>query len=108
VGIGLAVCRLLEGTGMVDVGANAENSVIDQRYQAVELARLHRRTLELMSQLSPQQRTVIRYHYLQDHAFEEIAEMMSVTRSRVSQIHRQGLAALRSLLGAASACDVAC
>jgi RNA polymerase sigma factor for flagellar operon FliA len=51
---------------------------------------------------------VIRYHYLQDHAIEEIAEMMSVTRSRVSQIHRQGLAALRSLLGAASACDVAC
>jgi RNA polymerase sigma factor for flagellar operon FliA len=107
VGIGLAICRLLEGTGMVDTSASPDNAVAEQRYEAVELAQLHRRTLELMADLSPQQRTVIRYHYLQDHSFEEIADMMSVTRSRISQIHRQGLAALRTLLGTAPSCDVA-
>ena len=107
VGIGLAICRLLEGTGMVDVEASAENTMPEQRYEAIELAQLHRRTLELMAALSPQQRTVIRYHYLQEHSFEEIADMMSVTRSRVSQIHRQGLSALRALLSAVPSCDVA-
>lgn len=107
VGIGLAICRLLEGTGMVDVESSAENAMPEQRYEAVELAQLHRRTLELMADLSPQQRTVIRYHYLQEHSFEEIASMMTVTRSRVSQIHRQGLAALRALLSAVPSCDVA-
>ncbi|MDQ6683976.1 MAG: sigma-70 family RNA polymerase sigma factor [Pseudomonadota bacterium] len=79
----------------------------DQHYQAIELAQLRRKVVEIVDRLSAQQRTVIRYHYLQDHSFEDIAVLMTVTRSRISQIHRQALEALRLQLQATSTCDVA-
>lgn len=107
VGIGMAICQLLEGTGMVDLSAGPEPVAPRAHYEAVELAQLRRKLLDLMNDLSPQQRTVIRYHYLQNHSFEEIADMMRVTRSRISQIHRQGLTTLRDLLASTQACDVA-
>jgi RNA polymerase sigma factor for flagellar operon FliA len=70
------------------------------------MAQLQRRLVGMVDLLSPQQRTVIRYHYLQDHSFEDIATLMSVTRGRISQIHRQGLSALRLRLAADASCDV--
>jgi RNA polymerase sigma factor for flagellar operon FliA len=106
VGIGLAICHLLEGTGMVDAADGAEPAAPDRPYQPVELAQLRRRLLGLVDGLGGQQRTVIRYHYLQEHSFEEVATLMGVTRGRVSQIHRQALAALREELGKGPACDV--
>ena len=106
VGVGLALCRLLEGTGMID-HAEASPPTADRHYQAVELAQLRRKIVELVDRLTPQQRTVVRYHYLQDHSFEEIASLMGVTRGRVSQVHRQALEALRLELQKTSNCDVA-
>jgi RNA polymerase sigma factor for flagellar operon FliA len=106
VGIGLAICQLLEGTGMVDNTAGVDTASSDRHYEPVEMAQLQRRLLGLVDQLSAQQRTVIRYHYLQDHSFEDIAKLMSVTRGRISQIHRQALGALRVQLAADATCDV--
>jgi len=106
VGIGLAICHLLEGTGMVDAVDGGEAAAAERPYQPVELAQLRRRLFGLVDGLVGQQRTVIRYHYLQDHSFEEVAALMGVTRGRVSQIHRQALATLRAELGKDPSCDV--
>lgn len=106
VGVGLALCRLLEGTGMVDPGEPVAPAHAEPHYQPFELAQLRRRLVEQVDRLSPQQRTVIRYHYLQEHPFEQIAQMMAVTRGRVSQIHRQALAVLREQLDARVSLDV--
>jgi len=107
VGIGMALCRLLEGTGMVDLGEEQAPATTGERpYQPIELAQLRRRIVECVDRLSDQQRTVIRYHYLQEHSFEDVANLMGVTRGRVSQIHRQALTALRAQLGEGPACDV--
>ena len=107
VGIGLAICRLLEGTGMVD---NTTGSVDapgpDAHYAPVEMLQLQRRLLHFVDGLGVQQRTVIRYHYLQEHSFEDIAALLSVTRGRVSQIHRQALMTLRAHLAPEAVCDV--
>lgn len=109
VGIGLALCRLLEGTGMVDLSAATDSSLPAERaYHPIELAQLRRRMLDLVDGLSAQQRTVVRYHYLQEHSFADVASLMGVTRGRVSQIHRQALAALRVGLAASPSCDVSC
>lgn len=105
VGIGLAICRLLEGTGMVDDEA-APALPPDRPYQAVELAHLRRRLVEAIDGLAPQQRTVIRYHYVQEHPFEQIATLLDLTRGRISQIHRQALDALRARLSSSDSCDV--
>ena len=106
VGIGLAICHLLEGTGMVDNGDDPDTGARNSHYAPLEMAQLQRRLHALVGQLGAQQRTVIRYHYLQEQSFEDIAHLMSVTRGRVSQIHRQALSILRSSLAAESACGV--
>lgn len=108
VGIGLAICCLLEDTGMVDAGEALDRPASERHYEPIELAQLRRRLNELVDRLAPQQRTVIRYHYLQEHSFEEIAGMMRVTRGRISQIHRQALGALRTGLSPGDGCDAVC
>lgn len=107
VGIGLAISYLLEGTGMIDAEALPETvQEYDSPYRRVELEQLRRRLGEVVSRLNDQQRTVIRYHYLQQHPFDEIAQMMNLTKGRISQVHRQALQALREQLGTRSHCDV--
>ena len=107
VGIGLAICRLLEGTGMVDnTSVSVEARGVEAQYAPVEMAQLQRRLLQFVDGLGVQQRTVIRYHYLQEHSFEDIAAMLSLTRGRISQIHRQALMNLRARLSPDAVCDV--
>jgi RNA polymerase sigma factor for flagellar operon FliA len=95
VGLGLAISWLLEGTGMVDNGEASENLSF---YQSIELRQLRERVVELVKALPPQQSRVIAGHYLQDLAFEEIATMLGLSKGRISQIHKQGLLALRAAL----------
>jgi RNA polymerase sigma factor for flagellar operon FliA len=56
-----------------------------------------RRMLRCLAGLSKSQLTVIVLHYLNDISFRDIARTLSVTPSRVSQIHQSGLGRLRVL-----------
>lgn len=107
VGIGLAICHLLDGTGMVEAPDRPEPASDERHYRPVELAQLRERLVALVADLPPQQRTVIHAHYLQDQSFESLAERLQVTRGRISQIHRAALGSLRALLETSPACDVA-
>jgi RNA polymerase sigma factor for flagellar operon FliA len=93
VGIGLALCWMLEGTAMVDL-PDANGSA--PFYQSVALRQLRDRLLGAVEALPPQERTVVRSHYLQDMQFDEIAAMLQLTKGRISQIHKQALLRLRS------------
>lgn len=95
IGLGLAVSWLLEGTGMVDGGERSETMPF---YQSVELRQLRERLLQLVKALPPQQSRVISAHYLQEVPFEEIAQSLGLSKGRISQIHKQALAALRASL----------
>lgn len=95
VGIGLAVCWLLEGTGMVDNGPVGAECPF---YRSVALRQLRDRLMHAVELLPAQESTVIRGHYLQELPFDRIAEMMQLTKGRISQIHKQALARLRSLV----------
>jgi len=95
VGIGLALCWILEGTSMVEP---ADGSGDQPFYRSVALVQLRQRLMHAIDALPAQQRAVIRYHYLQEVAFDEIAAMLRLTKGRISQIHKQALLHLRSLV----------
>lgn len=103
VGLGLALSWLLEGTGMVDEPERAETIPF---YRNAEIQELRKRIARSIDQLSPQGRTVIRYHYQQDIAFEEIARMLELSKGRIAQIHRQALLQLREALTQGAGTDI--
>jgi RNA polymerase sigma factor for flagellar operon FliA len=95
VGLGLALAWLLDGTGMVESREAAEAIPF---YRSNEIREARQRVLSAVDALGPQQRRVIRGHYLQERPFEEIAREMGLTRGRISQIHHEALARLRQAL----------
>jgi len=103
VGLGLALAWMLEGTSMVDEPERAESVPF---YRDVEVRQLRERLLQAVDQLPPQERTVIRSHYIQEIPFEEVAATLNVTRGRVSQIHKQALLRLRTAVGNGGGLDV--
>jgi len=110
VGIGLALGILLEDTGMVDAesfGSETHAPSPEVSYfRKTETYQLRTVLHGLVERLTEQQRRIIRYHYVQEIPFDEIATTMGVTRGRISQLHRQGLLRLRELLGDDARCDV--
>lgn len=94
VGIGLAICWMLEGTGMVD----SADSCVQPFYRTVALRQLRERLLRAIDSLPPQEKLVVRSHYLQDQPFDALVESMQLTKGRISQIHKQALLHLRALV----------
>lgn len=103
IAIGLAVGFALEESGM---HAQEHAQYADNSYSAVEMKQLQARVNKAVMGLPPNQRHVIRAHYLNHVAFDEVAEEMSLSRGRVSQIHKQALSSLRSLLDNANDIDL--
>jgi RNA polymerase sigma factor FliA len=62
---------------------------------AVLSAEDHRTMLQCLGCLPKTQSTVIVLHYLQNVPLREVAEILAVTPSRVSQLHHQALARLK-------------
>lgn len=104
VGIGLALAYLLEGTGMVD--APEEPAGQHGYYQQLELQQLRHRVRSLVDDLSEQERTVVRCHYLQEMPFVDIAAMLGLSKGRIAQIHRQALERLRTAAQSSTDLDV--
>ena len=94
VGIGLALCWMLEGTGMVE----RTDGYLEPFYRNVALRQLTERLVHAIDELPPQEKAVVRGHYLQEQPFDRIAESMQLTKGRISQIHKQALLHLRSLV----------
>lgn len=111
VGIGLAISVMLEGTGMVG-SDGPQDGTHDQSPEVLyfrKQERQHWQTLlrDLVQRLPEQECRVIRCHYQQGIPFDEIGGMLGVSRSRISQLHRQGIGRLRASLAQAPPCDVA-
>jgi RNA polymerase sigma factor for flagellar operon FliA len=103
--IGLAVGFALEDSGMY---LQEEAEYADNSYTGVELRQLRGRVKAALGGLGPNQRRVIELHYLQHLPFEDVASRMSLTRGRISQIHKEALQNLRVLLTKTDAIDLHC
>ena len=77
----------MAGDGVSDPAPNA--------YESLEW----RQTLLLLQreveQLAPPEATVIRQHYVHGLTFTQVAELMGLSRGRISQLHTSALAKLR-------------
>lgn len=50
---------------------------------------------EVLAQLAERDRQVVYYHYFHQMSFEDIANVLALTKGRVSQLHKRALAAIR-------------
>ncbi|WP_256082032.1 sigma-70 family RNA polymerase sigma factor [Massilia sp. YIM B04103] len=98
--IGLAVGFALEGQGMYRDG---ELEYPDNTYARAELRQLRERIIALVQALPARQRRVIAGHYLQGQPFEEIAAELQLSKGRVAQLHKEGLASLRAQIRSGAA-----
>jgi RNA polymerase sigma factor for flagellar operon FliA len=101
--IGLAVGFVLEGTGMHQ---DQEGEYADNSYDGVELKQLQVRIAGAVQALGPRQRQVIELHYLQQMEFGDVASELGLTRGRISQLHKEALGMLRTLLKKPDEIDV--
>lgn len=107
---GDALDQLIAAVSQLGVGAilqaGAEESLEQTPYEAAEQAVLNRWLRRTLSTLPDRERSVIELHYLQFVPFVRIAELMDVTKGRVSQLHRQGLGRMRDALAGRRLVDV--
>lgn len=89
--VGLAIGYLLE-LGTLPSG-NTENR--NTTYDNVEAGEEQASLVGKIGELPEREQQVIRYHYFQQISFTEIADMLGVTRGRVSQLHRQAIERIR-------------
>jgi RNA polymerase sigma factor for flagellar operon FliA len=110
VGFGLALGMLFEGTGMIDSESFDEASMAASPevsyFRKSEMQRLQDLVRELVQRLTKQEQTVIKYHYLQETPFDEIARHMGLSKGRISQIHRSALLHLKDVLSLSGSCDL--
>jgi RNA polymerase sigma factor FliA len=92
--VGVALGLLLDNAGMY---LDGEPSTGNTPYERTELAQLRGRLAGLVDRLPPSERRVVRGHYFQQIPFDQIAEMVGVTKGRISQVHHAALRRLRKL-----------
>lgn len=102
-GLAFALAWILDGTGMIAADDRSETVPF---YRSVEMRELQQRIFELVQGLPAQEKKVIHYHYLQEEPFDEIATLLGLSRSRVSQLHRQALGRLKETLRRPPSCDL--
>jgi RNA polymerase sigma factor for flagellar operon FliA len=96
--VGLALGLMLEGTGLIDQGSQA-----DSRPNAYDSLAWRETQAILVSEvlaLPEGEKIVVRQHYDHGLPFAQIAELMSLSRGRISQLHRAALDRLRKRLRA--------
>jgi len=105
VAVGLALGYILEDSGMYR--RRNGGSYTNNGYEAVETEQLRERMRSLVDKLPERERSVIKYHYMNHVPFEEIADMLCVTKGRISQIHKHAIDLLRQAMKEVRSCDVA-
>lgn len=94
-------------TGFIDTVASlglgfllesVEETPSAQSHLTGEQSALRRRLLEAMESLGDRERVVMSAHYLDHVPFRDIAHSLKLTKGRISQIHKTGLAKLRERL----------
>jgi RNA polymerase sigma factor FliA len=104
VAIGLALGYILDNPVVYQ---HDEAAVIEHQYAGLEMEQLRNRMQDLIAGLPQRERMVIKYHYLNQFPFTQIADTMGMSKGRISQLHRHGLELLRAAMQSVKACDVA-
>lgn len=93
--VGLALGAILD---------DAAQELVDEQprsnpYSVTEMDQLTRQVRGLLVKLPEREQQVLRGHYFEQRELQSIAADYGITKGRVSQLHAQGLARLRDMLG---------
>jgi RNA polymerase sigma factor for flagellar operon FliA len=91
--IGLALGFALEDSGIYACGERVSR---ETPYSGLEMRQTRLQLQALVQRLPAPERTVVHRHYFQQVPLSEIAESMSLTPGRISQLHKAALDRLRS------------
>lgn len=96
IAVGLAIGFLLEAAGL----ATPEDAVdpSGSAYETTELKDVQNRLRKGVKTLTPPQDTIIAKHYFEGVPFLNLAKMLSLSKGRISQLHRLALETLRDSL----------
>jgi RNA polymerase sigma factor for flagellar operon FliA len=92
VAIGLALGYMLDDSGLY---CDENASTGDEPYHSVELKALRENVRTIVAALPDKERAIIQYHYYHYMSFTDIADILRISKGRVSQLHVHGLALLR-------------
>jgi RNA polymerase sigma factor for flagellar operon FliA len=106
IAIGLAMGFVLDDSGMYQQGLDA--TYVDNTYQRIELHQLRNQIEQAVKSLAGNEKLVISYHYLQHLPFDEIAQILGLSKGRVSQIHKAAIQHLREKLSRDGNLDLRC
>lgn len=96
--LGLALGLILEGTNLIDT-----DSGVDTRptaYETLEWREMQAGLVCEIGKLPEVEAVIVRQHYDNGLSFTHIAELLQLSRGRVSQLHRSALERLRNKMGA--------
>lgn len=92
--LGLAIGLVLEETGIVS-GSNKKN---DHTYSSGELLHIRQMLMRQVDFLPDRERLIIQYHYYHGSSFDELSDILGVSKGRVSQLHHKALKYLKEEL----------
>ena len=70
-------------------------SIAGKYYRQEEISLVKEKLRQIIIKLDTKERVVIEYHYFSQIKFETIADVLSLSKGRVSQIHKQALKNIR-------------
>lgn len=81
-----------------EMSQQIDGEEVDNPYQQYHLNEVQAKLRKAVGRLSEQERQVIEYHYFSYESFESIADIMSLTKGRISQIHKKAIHNLQTLI----------
>lgn len=85
---------MLDETGMLQKETDA---LPDGCYDSLAFKHEQRRIRELLAYLTPREQSVMMLHYLHGMTYQDIAQILGITKGRIAQLHEQALVRLRKL-----------
>lgn len=92
VAIGLALVYMLDDTELVNDPSGVN---IAEPYSNYEMSQLSNRLKSVLDQIPEREAMIIRYHYYHQMGFDELSQIMGISKGRVSQLHKRALTYLR-------------
>jgi len=94
---GLALGLILEGTSLIEAPDGADHR--PSAYETLAWRELQVLLVREIGRLPERERMVIRQHYENGISFTQIAQLLALSKGRISQLHASALGRLRTRLG---------
>lgn len=94
---GLALGLMLEGTSLIEPDDGADRR--PNAYESLAWRQLNAQLAREIDRLPERESAIIRQHYENGVSFAQIAQILGLSKGRVSQLHASALAKLRTRIG---------